>query len=108
MNPQRTLGFLLVTLQAAALGYGFQTWAFSTAVLAVGAIGWLSRIRLASPPAARRWPWVLAVLYLVQRTLVPRDWYSGTPSFLFPDACLSSTSAKISVKIGVATQPRCG
>jgi protein-glutamine gamma-glutamyltransferase len=90
VNPQRTLGFLLVMLQAAALGYGFQTWAYSAAVLAVGMIGWLSRIRLASPPATRRWPWVLAVLYLVQRTLVPRDWYSGTPSFLFPDACLTA------------------
>ena len=90
MNAQRTLGFLLVMLQAVALAYGFRTWAFSSVVLAAGLIGWLSRIRPASPSAARRWPLVLAILYLVQRTVVPRDWYSGAPSFLFPDACLTA------------------
>ena len=77
-------------LQAVALGYGFRTWAFSVVVLLVAVIGWLSPIRLASPSAARRWPLVLAILYLVQRTLVPQDWYLGTPSFLFPDACLTA------------------
>lgn len=72
------------------MGYGFRTWAFSSGMLAVALIGWLSPIRLASPSAARRWPLVLAILYLIQRTLVPQDWYSGTASFMFPDACLTA------------------
>ncbi len=90
MNPQRTLGFLLVTLQAVALAYGFRTWTFSAAMLALGLIGWLSGIRAASPHAARRLPLVLAILYLVQRTVIPQDWYSGASSFLFPDASLTA------------------
>lgn len=90
MNPQRSAGFLLVVLQAGALAYGFRTWGFSTAVLAAGLIGWLFPLRLASPQAALRWPLVLVVLYVIQRTLVPRAWYSGAQSFFFPDACLTA------------------
>lgn len=77
-------------LQATALGYGFRTWGFSTVVMAVAAIGWLSPVRWADPATARRWPLVLAILYLVQRTFVPQDWYSGTAGFMYPDACLTA------------------
>jgi protein-glutamine gamma-glutamyltransferase len=90
VNPQRTLGFLLMMLQAVALGYGFRTWGFSAVVMVLAAIGWLSPIRLAQPSTARRWPLVLAILYLAQRTLVPQDWYSAPASFMFPDACLTA------------------
>jgi transglutaminase-like putative cysteine protease len=90
VSPQRSVGFFLVVLQAVALGYGFRTWGFSAAVLVAGLIGWLSRVRLASPQTALRWPLLLAVLYVVQRTVVPRTWYAGAQSFLFPDACLTA------------------
>jgi protein-glutamine gamma-glutamyltransferase len=90
VSPQRSAGFLLVVLQAVALAYGFRTWTFSAVVLGAGLIGWLSRVRLASPQAALRWPLVLAVLYVVQRTVVPRAWYAGASSLLFPDACLTA------------------
>jgi hypothetical protein len=71
------------------LGYGFRPGPFRPPCWG-WVIGWLSRIRLASPQAARRWPLMLAVVYLVQRTVVPRDWYAGDQSFLFPDACLTA------------------
>lgn len=90
MSPQRCAGFLLVVLQAVALGYGFRTWAFSAAVLSAALIGACSRIRLGSPQAALRWPLVLAMLYVIQRALVPRDWYAGTQNFFFPDSCLTA------------------
>lgn len=90
MNAQRSLAFLLVALQAAALAYCFRTTIFSVAIIVVALIGWLSNIRLASPYAARRWPIVLAVLYIVQRTAVPPSWYSGTQSFWFAEACLTA------------------
>ncbi len=90
MNAQRSLAFLLVALQAAALAYCFRTTIFSVAIIVVALIGWLSNIRLASPYAARRWPIVLAVLYIVQRTAMPPSWYSGTQSFWFAEACLTA------------------
>lgn len=90
MNLQRSVGFLLVALQAVALGYGFRTWLFSAAVMAAGLLGWLSTLRFASPQTATRWPIVLAVFYVVQRAVVPQGWYAGTQSFLFPDACLTA------------------
>ena len=83
MSPQRSAGFLLVVLQAVALGYGFRTWSFSAVVLGAGLIGWLSRVRLASPQAALRWPLVLAVLYVVQRTVVPQGLVCGSPESSF-------------------------
>jgi protein-glutamine gamma-glutamyltransferase len=88
MNVQRSLGFALVVLQAAALAYCFRTTIFSAVIVGVALIGWLSSFRLASPDAARRWVIALAVLYFVQRTVVPPDWHSGVRSFLFSDACL--------------------
>ena len=90
MSSQRWAGFLLVVLQAVALAYGFRTWVFSAAVLAAALIGVVSRIRLASPQAAFRWPLVLAMLYVIQRAVVPRDWYAGTQNFFFPDSCLTA------------------
>jgi len=90
MNAQRSLAFLLVALQAAALAYCFRTSIFSAAIVVAALIGWLSSIRLASPYAARRWPIVLAIVYIVQRTAVPPSWYSGTQSFWFAEACLTA------------------
>ena len=88
MNAQRSLGFILVLLQAAALAYCFRTPMFSAGIVVVALFGWLSGFRLASPETARRWAIVLAVLYIIQRTVVPAAWYSGVQSFFFPDACL--------------------
>ncbi len=90
MNRQRGVGFLLVALQAAALGYGFRTWIFSMAVIVAGLIGCISTLRFASPRTALRWPIVLAILYVVQRAVVPQAWYAGAQSFLYPDACLTA------------------
>lgn len=90
MNLPRGVGFLLVALQAVALGYGFRTWIFSAAVIGAALIGLLSTVRLAGPRTAQRWPLVLAVLYVVQRLAVPQDWYAGARSFLFPDSCLTA------------------
>ncbi len=88
MNAQRSLGFALVVLQAAALAYCFRTPLFSGVVVGVALVGWLSNLRLASPDRAKRWAVGLVVLYLIQRTTVPPAWYSGTPSFFFSDSCL--------------------
>jgi len=88
MNVQRSLGFALVVLQAAALAYCFRTPIFSAAIVGVALIGWLSSLRLASPDKVGRWAAALAVLYIVQRTVVPPTWNSGVPSFFFTDACL--------------------
>ena len=88
MNMQRSLGFALVVLQAAALAYCFRTPVFSAVMVGVALIGWLSRFRVASPDSARRWVIVLAVLYFVQRSVVPQAWYSGVPSLMVSDACL--------------------
>ena len=90
MNRQRGVGFLLVVLQAVALGYGFRTWTFSAAVIGVGLIGLTSTVRLAAPRTAQRWPLVLAIFYVVQRLVVPRAWYAGAQSFLFSDSCLTA------------------
>jgi len=89
-RQQRSVGFLLIALQAVALGYGFRTWIFSTAVIVAGLIGWLSTLRFASPRTALRWPIVLAILYVVQRAVVPQAWYAGAQSFLYPDSCLTA------------------
>ncbi|NLS91688.1 MAG: transglutaminase domain-containing protein [Planctomycetaceae bacterium] len=88
MNAQRSLGFALVVLQAAALAYCFRTPLLSGVVVAVALVGWLSNLRLATPDRARQWPVGLVVLYLIQRTTVPPAWYSGTPSLFFSDSCL--------------------
>ncbi|MBC8876162.1 MAG: transglutaminase domain-containing protein [Planctomycetes bacterium] len=88
MNAQRSLGFALVVLQAAALVYCFRTPMFSSAIVAAALFGWLSSFRLASPETARRWAIALAVLYIIQRTVIPAAWYSGVQSFFFSDACL--------------------
>jgi hypothetical protein len=88
MNVQRHLGLLLVILQAAAIGFFFHTPLFSIAMVGAAMIGALSSIRIATPYAARRWVIVLAVLYAVQRAVMPPAWYSGAASFLFPESCL--------------------
>jgi len=87
MNVQRSLGFVLVALQAAALAYCFRTPIFSTVMVGAALVGWLSKIRLVSPQTAQRWPIVLAVLYIVQWAVVPPDWYSGRSSFFSPHSC---------------------
>lgn len=88
MNVQRSLGFALVVLQAAALAYCFRTPVFSAAIVGAALVGWLSSLRLGSPDKVGRWAAALAVLYVIQRTAVPPDWFSGAPSFFFSDACL--------------------
>ncbi len=89
MNVQRNLGFLLVVLQAAMLALCFRTNLFSVVVVITALVGTISNIRLASTDtAARRWPLILAVMYIVQRAAVPIAWYSGTNGFLFPRSCL--------------------
>ena len=90
MSPQRWAGFLLVALQAVALAYGFRTWIFSTAVLAAALVGTWSRVRLAQPRTSLHGPLGLAILYVVQRTVVPRDWFAGAQNFYFPDSCLTA------------------
>ena len=88
MGGQRGLGRGLVGGRAAALAYCCRTTVFSSVILVPALVGWLSRLRLASPRAASRWPIGLALLYLVQRAAVPRSWYAGVSSVFFPDACL--------------------
>lgn len=88
MNVQRALGFALIVLQAAALGYCFRTTGFSVVVIAAAAVGWLSSLRPATPESSKRWVIALVVMYVIQRTIVPQAWYSGASSFLLSDSCL--------------------
>jgi protein-glutamine gamma-glutamyltransferase len=88
MNVQRALGFALIVLQAAALGYCFRTTGFSVVMIGVASVGWLSNLRPATPENTKRWVIALVVMYIVQRTIVPQAWYSGAPSFLLSDSCL--------------------
>lgn len=88
MNPQRSLAFILVALQAAALAYCFHTPVFSAVMVGLALVGWLSKIRVASPELVKRWGFVLVALYFVERSLVPAALYSGSPSFLVADSCL--------------------
>ena len=88
MNPQRSLVFVLVALQAAALAYCFRTPLFSAVMVGLALVGWLSKIRVASPELVKRWGFVLVALYFVERSVVPAALYSGSPSFLVPDSCL--------------------
>jgi transglutaminase-like putative cysteine protease len=89
VNAQRRLGFLLIVLQAIVLVVCFRTYAFAATVVLVALFGTVSRLRLASPDtAARRWPLVLSVLFIVQRTAMPINWYAGSSGFLFPRSSL--------------------
>ena len=89
MNAQRNLGFLLVLLQAAMLVFCFRTPLFSAVIVIAALVGTASSIRFASVDvAARRWPLILAVMYIAQRAVVPIGWYSSTNGFLFPRSCL--------------------
>ena len=88
MNVQRTVGFALIALQAAALGFCFRTTLFPAAMVGIALFGWLSSLRPATPKNASRWVIALVAMYIIQRTIVPPAWYSGKPSFYFTDSCL--------------------
>lgn len=85
MTPQRVSAFLLLCVQAAAVGYSSETVVFPVAVCAAGAAGllWSKRYTL-SRGTAFRLTAGLAVLFLVKYRLAPHHYpymvsFVGTP-----------------------------